>query len=148
MYKIEKTNYGVKLTFGGFIKQEEMAQWYLDSQKIVSALPSKFGVFVDMRQLKPLPHEAELEMQKGQKLYKEKGMERSVAILNSAITTLQFKRIAQETGIYQWERYLDATNVPDWESVGRKWLTGGVDPEQARIKTKFCRPLCKIRFHC
>jgi len=34
-------------------------------------------------------------------------MVRSVVILANTITKLQFKRIAQETGIYQWERYID-----------------------------------------
>ncbi|HMV41143.1 MAG TPA: hypothetical protein PK079_09135 [Leptospiraceae bacterium] len=60
-----------------------------------------------MRTLKPLPPESQIHMQEGQKLYKEKGMVRSVVILANTITKLQFKRIAQETGIYQWERYID-----------------------------------------
>jgi hypothetical protein len=130
MFKTEKVDYGVKLTFGGFIKKEEMAQWVLEAEKIISLLPSKFGVFVDMRDLKPLPHDAELEMQKGQKLFKQKGMERSVVILSNAVTTMQFKRIAQETGIYQWERYIDASKTTNWEESGKKWLVSSIDPDK------------------
>ena len=130
MLKTEKVDYGVKLTFAGFIKKEEMAQWVLEAEKIISTLPSKFGVFVDMRDLKPLPHDAELEMQKGQKLFKQKGMERSVVILSNAVTTMQFKRIAQETGIYQWERYIDASKATNWEESGKKWLVSSIDPDK------------------
>jgi hypothetical protein len=128
MYKIEKTMYGVKLTFGGFIQKDEMSKWYIESEKVSGTLPTKFGVFVDMRELKPLPTDAQDEMQKGQKLYKTKGMERSVVILNNATTTIQFRRIAKETGIAQWERYLDASVNPDWEEKGKKWLVNAIDP--------------------
>lgn len=130
MYKIEKMPYGVKLTFSGFIKKEEMTQWVAESQKIALTLPSKFGVFVDMRELKPLAKEIEEEMQKGQIIYKQKGMERSVVILNNAVTTMQFKRIAKDTGIYQWERYIDASKTANWEEVGKKWIVSGIDPDK------------------
>jgi hypothetical protein len=130
MYKIEKTDYGIRITFDGFIKQDEMAKWVTESTQFIRSMPSKFGVLVDMRGLKPLSHEAEMEMQKGQKLYKEKGMMRSVVILANKVTTMQFKRIAQETGIYQWERYLDASKATNWEEVGNKWLTNADDPDK------------------
>ena len=130
MYKIEKTDFGVKLTFVGFIKKDEMANWVKESEQLIRSLPSKFGVFVDMRNLKPLPNDAEMEMQKGQKLYKEKGMERSVVILANAITAMQFKRIGQETGIYQWERYIDASKVTNWEEIGIQWLVRAEDPDK------------------
>ena len=129
MYKIEKTGYGVKLTFGGLIQPEEMKKWVVESQAIVKSLPAKFGVFVDMRELKPLSPEAQLEMQTGQKLFKGAGMERSVVILNNAVTTMQFKRIAKETGIYEWERYIDASKNANWEETGRNWLLNNTDPD-------------------
>jgi hypothetical protein len=130
MYKIEKTDFGAKLTFDGYMKQDEMAKWVVESKQFISSLPSKFGVFVDMRGLKPLALDTEMEMQKGQKLYKEKGMERSVVILANAVTTMQFKRIAQETGIYQWERYIDASKVSNWEEIGKNWLVKAEDPDK------------------
>lgn len=127
MYKIEKTSYGVKLTFSGFIQKEEMAQWVIESQKALVSFPPKFGVFVDMRELKPLSVDSQAEMQKGQKLYKMLGMERSVVILDNPIITMQFKRIAKETGIYEWERYIDASKNANWEELGKKWLVNGID---------------------
>lgn len=130
MYKIEKKDYGYQLTFGDFIRSEEMQQWVEDSKQELASCPAEFGVFVDMRTLKPLAPETQAHMQEGQKLYKAKGMTRSVVIVNSALIALQFKRIAKETGIYEWERYLDASAMDNWEEVGIRWLTEAVDPDQ------------------
>lgn len=130
MYKIEKKDYGFKLTFGGFITEDEMKKWLEESKIALQTAPKSFGVFVDMRTLKPLPTEAQKHMQEGQKLYKEKGMVRSVVILANAVTKMQFKRIAQETGIYQWERYIDEASNPNWEKVGIDWIKNGIDPDK------------------
>lgn len=131
MYTIEKTSYGAKITFSGFIRAEEMSNWVEESEHFLRLMPSKYGVLVDMRGLNPLPADSQKEMEKGQQLYKSKGMQRSVVILDSTITTLQFIRIAKESGIYQWERYIDATKVSNWEEVGIKWLKDGIDPDKS-----------------
>mgnify|MGYP006288896929 CR=1 FL=1 len=129
MYSIERTGYGYKLTFGDFIQAEEMKKWVEDSKaKLVSA-PSSFTVLIDMRTLKPLGPDAQKYMQEGQKLFKEKGMERSCVILANPTITLQFKRIAKETGIYAFERYIDASADDAWETKALAWLQKSVDPD-------------------
>ncbi len=80
--------------------------------------------------MKPLPQDSQTEMQVGQKLFKEKGLERSVVIVNSGITKMQFQRIAKQTGIYAWERYIDASADANWEKAGVDWISNGVDPDQ------------------
>ena len=130
MYKIEKTHYGIKLTFAQMMSRDEMVQWVADSENVLSDFPSEFTVLIDMRDLKPMAQETELEMQRGQKLYKEKGMKRSVVILNSAIVTMQFKRIAQATGIYEWERYINAKAEANWQKVAENWLVSAIDPDK------------------
>ena len=62
---------------------------------------------------------------------KQKGMERSAVILANATVTLQFKRIARETGIDAWERYVDASSVPDFETAAVDWITKGAFQESA-----------------
>lgn len=128
MYKIEKKDFGYQLTFGGFIKADEMKTWVEESKRVLALSPSKFGIFVDMRELKPIASDAQKFMEEGQKLYQEKGMTRSVVVLNSAVTKMQFQRIARETGIDEWERYIDASSMPDWEKVGINWIENSVDP--------------------
>ncbi|MEN8122374.1 MAG: hypothetical protein ABFS35_18660 [Bacteroidota bacterium] len=129
MYKIDKKEYGFHLVFSDFIKADEMKRWVDDSTKALTTANGNFGVFIDMRTLKPLLPDAQEYMQQGQKLFKQKGMQRSVVILNNTITTMQFKRIARQTGIYEWERYLDASKITNWEKVGIDWLKNGTDPD-------------------
>jgi hypothetical protein len=130
MYKLEKKGYGYKLVFGDYIKADEMREWLDEAKKTLISAPREFNIFVDMRTLKPLPSDAQSHMQSGQKLFKEKGMKRSVVILNSTVTKLQFLRIAKETGIYNWERYIDASSISDWEKVGLDWINKGIDPDK------------------
>jgi hypothetical protein len=50
-------------------------------------------------------------------------------ILENAVITLQFRRLAKETGIYNWERYIDASKHKDWEKIGLDWVERGIDPD-------------------
>ena len=130
MYSIEKKPYGYKLTFGGAIPAEEMSVWVKESKSALLGSPKEFGVLVDMRTLKPIGDDSQKHMQEGQKLYKQSGMSRSAVILSSLVTKMQFQRLAKETGIYAWERYLDASSTPEWEKIGIDWLTKGTDPDK------------------
>ena len=132
MYGIEKKDYGYRLTFGGSIGAEEMAQWLIESEQVLAEQSGTFSVFVDMRTLIPLSREAQVYMEKGQKLYMQKGMERSIVIVSSPATAAQFRRIAGETKIARWERYIDASSVPDWEEIGLNWIIKAIDPDKRR----------------
>ena len=83
-----------------------------------------------MRELKPLPEDSQKHMEEGQKIYKAKGMSRSAVAVNGAATKMQFKRIAKESGIYEWERYIDAASTPAWENIGVDWIKSSVDPDR------------------
>ncbi|MCD6380209.1 hypothetical protein J7M07_07180, partial [bacterium] len=130
MYMIEKNNYGYRLCFSGFIEKDEMSEWKKESEEILANQTGKFSVFVDMRELTSLPADSRIEMEEGQKLFKEKGMERSVVILGSAITTSQFKRIAKSSGIYECERYINSESDENWEKMGKDWIIVGIDPDK------------------
>ncbi len=129
MYKIERAAYGYKLTFGDTISLEEMGNWVEEAKQALTTAPASFGVMVDMRTLKPITPDAQQKMQEGQKAFKERGMERSAVALASALVTMQFKKIAQESGIYAWERYVDAGSNANWEADGVAWVRDGVDPD-------------------
>lgn len=129
MYRIEKADYGIRFELSGVIGPEEMAGWLAEFKTSVDNLSGGFCVFVDMRTLKPMSPEAQESVQRGQKYARAKGMIRSVVILNNVVTAFQFRRIAEETGIFLYERYLDAETEPDWEKVGLAWLQEGIDPD-------------------
>ncbi len=128
MHKIERKTSGFLLTFGGVISQEEMTQWLQESQKALENEAAGFCVIVDMRTLAPLTPEVQETMVQGQQLYKQGGMTRSAVIVNNAITVTQFKRLAKESGIYQWERYLDGSQA-DCMNQAVAWGRDGTDPD-------------------
>ena len=128
MYKIEKRSSGYLLTFGGSIDAAEMQRWYDESEQQLASAPSSYGVIVDMRTLAPLLPEAQKIMVQGQGLYKSKGMQRSAVILDNPIATLQFQRLAKESGIDAYERYIDASNTPEAATVAVAWVKDGKDP--------------------
>lgn len=128
MFEIKKTTYGFRLVFAGIIAAPEMQRWVEESKKALVGAPPKFGVFVDMRDLKPLSGDAKLVMEEGQKAFKMKGMARSVVILSSQIITIQFRDIAKKSGIDAWERYINAEGNPKWEVQGIAWIQNGTEP--------------------
>ena len=130
MYKIETTDYGYRLTFDDFMSLEEMKKWTEDSKKKLVYAPHSFHVFIDMRSLKTLPQKSQEMMREGQKFYKERGMQRSVVVVDSIITLMQFRRIAKESGIYDWEKYVDSATDPDWEEHAMDWIIKGIDPDE------------------
>ncbi len=127
MYRIDETKFGLKFTFGGFMSKEEMEKWAQEAAAACKKAGPKFGVLVDMRELKPLPADAQAVMTAAQGSVKAAGMERSCVILNSKILTMQFERLAKESGIYAFERYIDATATPDFEPIAVDWIANGVD---------------------
>lgn len=128
MHKIERKTSGYMLTFGGFITVEEMQQWVDESRQALETEQGGFCVIVDMRTLAPLTPEAQQVMVGGQQLYKQRGMTRSAVVVNNALTATQFRRLAQQSGIYQWERYLDGMRPGCLESA-IAWGKDGVDPD-------------------
>ena len=136
MYQIKQQDWGLKLTFGGSIDADEMARWLGEMKDLLEDRDIHFFVFVDMRTLIPLDKEAQVHMREGQELARRRGMVRSVVILNSPVVAAQFRRIGGETGIGKWERYIDASSVPDWESVGMDWLLEAIDPNQVKHPTR------------
>lgn len=133
MFKIDKTDYGISLVMSGDINVEEMTTWLNEFKLIVDQMETGFCVLVDMRTLIPIASDTRAPLEAGQKCAKENGMKRSVVILNNPVLTMQFKGIAHQTGIYEWERYIDASQEPDWERVGLDWLIKCVDPDKKVI---------------
>jgi hypothetical protein len=88
-----------------------------------------------MRTLVPLRPDSQALMVKGQALYRAKGMQRSAVILNDAVVTGQFMRLAKESGIYAYERYIDASNDPQWHRHAEDWVRSGVDPDKVLAST-------------
>jgi len=129
MYNIEVTEFGYKLTFGNIVSGEEMKRWWEESVVTLADGPDRFHVFVDMRQLETMSRHAQKRLEDGQRHYKNQGMVRSVVILSRPIIKRQLEILAKASGIYEWERYIDASATPDWKEKAMAWLDSATEPE-------------------
>ena len=128
MHKIEKTDYGFKLVFEGFIQADEMRDWYEESKRILESAPKGFHVMVNMRKMKTLPPDAKGIFQEGQGYYKSKGGIRSAVIASDVITKEQLRNIGVRSGVTEFEQYIDGSQ-PDCEQKALDWLIDRIPPE-------------------
>lgn len=133
MFDIQRVAFGYRLTLGGFIGGDEMKRWLEESRRELKLAPSSFGALIDMRELKPLPADALGPMHEGQQLYQRSGMRRSAVILSSMVLTLQFRRVARESGIATTERYIDAASDPNWEQTALEWIDHAIEPVDRKV---------------
>ena len=131
MHRIEETKYGYKLVLEGFLQREEVGQLLEDMKAKIRPREKgeTFPLLLDMRKSNAFPSDAREILKQCLLFCKQAGMERNAVILASAIATLQARRIAKETGIDRWARYIDASSQNDWEKIAVDWLTNGVEPE-------------------
>jgi len=128
MYKIELTEIGFKLTFSGAITKEELEPWLDESKNALAICKKPFGVIVDMRNLELLPPDVQAEIVKGQMLYRNGGLQRSAVILRDATVTIQSMRLAKNSGIYNYERFIDASSDAQWQKHAEDWAGFGIEP--------------------
>lgn len=127
-YEIEATDYGMRLSFKGFISPDEIGQLNRQMERVIGGLPDGFGVIVDMRENRAFPNEVAELMKRQIDMCKERGMGRGAIVLQSAIMTLQARRITGEAGILPQIRFLDASADPGWEKTAIDWVAKGVEP--------------------
>jgi hypothetical protein len=130
LYKIEKSDLGFHLTFAGAMTKAEIDKWYAESEQVLKGPQAPFGVIIDMRTLGLLPVDAQGVMVRGQAMYRSRGMERSCVILDDAITKIQFMRLARQSGIFKYERYIDASAHKNWLTQARNWVSHAIAPAQ------------------
>ena len=127
MYKIERQNYGVKLTYEGLIEPEEMQAYKDEFKTILDLLPPKFGLMGDMRNMKPLPPESQAILSAHPE-WTASRIVRSATIIDSALVKMQSRRLTKEWK-QEAKRYIDASQHLNWEAVAEKWIVEGVEPD-------------------
>ena len=131
VYIIERTPYGLKIVFEGFIKTGEMRNWVKDSEKTLSSVCEGFGALIDGRELEPLPLDSQTILQKGQILYLLKGLERSALVFNNSVIKAQFLK-PHKSAIYKTKRFINATENSDWEKIALDWIIDSIEPLAAK----------------
>ncbi|MBN1173616.1 MAG: hypothetical protein JXA67_15710 [Micromonosporaceae bacterium] len=122
------TPYGYKTEISAPFAPEAAASWFEDIKRVVGA-PHPFGQLVDLRGQKPYSEATNQIIEDAMRYVRQQGMQRSAVIVASAVTKMQIMRLAKETGMYDYERYFDASSDPQWERKAVDWIERGVDPD-------------------
>lgn len=130
MYKIEQTEYGLKMVFQGFIDKEELKRCHREVAQLVPKLKKGFSILHDMRGMKTLPADARELQKRSMENAKKAGFGKSTQIADNVIAAMQFKRLSKEAGISDTTRQIDASSVSDCEKVAIDWLVKGIDPDK------------------
>lgn len=124
------TEYGFRVHAPGYITPVEARAWLEDLKPKVLALAGKpFGLLVDSRTQKANPPETQEIIKEAMVWLRSHGMERSVVVLDSTVALIQILRLSKSSGVYAYERYLDALKDPEWESKAVDWIVRAVDPD-------------------
>ncbi|MFH1112883.1 MAG: hypothetical protein V1792_03095 [Pseudomonadota bacterium] len=128
MYDVSRTDYGVRIVAEGFVGKDELKNMMREASKVTSRLEKGFGLLFDARGMFALPPEAAEVLKHSMATAKRNGMGRSAQILEDAINTLQFGRLAREAGISDTMRQVDPDGFPDCERAAVDWIVKGIDP--------------------
>ena len=107
--------------FSGTIGKAEMTCWIIESERRLANTCATFGMIVDARKVALLNGEAQALLVEGQAMYKKKGMVRSAVAVANPMVTRQWKRLAEQSGIDVFERYVDTDECWDWQGIAVAW---------------------------
>lgn len=129
MIRWKTTAYGYHVIISDPLTLEEATEWTEQTRETVSQRNSEFVAFFDLRKFTIVPPECKDVIEELERYCIDRGLKRTVMIVNDELTAGQLKVSAQRTGAYAWERQIDASANPDWENVAMDWLLHGTDPD-------------------
>lgn len=130
MHQIESKPYGYIIVFEGFFHGQDITRFSDDMKTQVNRRGGNdpFAVVVDLRETRTFPPEAQVGLMDIIAYCAQRGMNRNVIVINSAIAKIQANRLARESGVVDI-RFIDAAHVDDWEQVAEDWLLRGKEIE-------------------
>lgn len=129
MYNVEQTEYGLRLTLGGFIEEDEMTEYCDAIKSAADDQVGSFRVVADMREATAMPDDSAEELKRVMGYCDQQGLERAAGIVESATTAMQLQNLAETVNHAGGETvFIDASDLEDWESAALEWVKDGVEP--------------------
>jgi hypothetical protein len=126
--EVTATYFGIRIRTWDPLTYAEQEQWLQDLTALVPTLDPFYGQLVDLRDLRGICASDPALIEEGMNLVLACGLKRSAVIVSDPVTAMEVKRMAWETGVHEWERYLDASSEPDWERLALDWIDHAIDP--------------------
>src|SRR3970040_504702 len=122
MYKITKTKYGLHIGMGGQYGENEIEEYIIEKEKLMSEIKGTFSLMVDLRTAIP-PKFEEVEMLKNsQRKMSDSKLHKMVIIVNSPVLMAQAKQIGFLAGLEAKTKYVNASKTKNWEEEALKWI--------------------------
>jgi hypothetical protein len=131
MYKIEQTNYGIKMTFSGVMSKGEAQQFLTEFlQTIMEYDKPHLAGIADVREFVPVIPEVLKIMHDtinaGTSLFR--GSVRIAVIMNSPVIKNIVTRLGHDTGTFAYFRFISASEMKDPEKAAYNWAVDGIEP--------------------
>ena len=131
MYKIEQTDFGLKMTFSGVMNGGEAQQFLSEFLRIIADYdrPHLAGI-ADVREFVPVIPEVLKIMHDtinaGTSLFR--GTVRITVIVNSPVIKNIVTRLGYDTGTFAYFRFVSASEIKDPEKAAYDWAVNGIEP--------------------
>jgi hypothetical protein len=122
------TSYGYRTMITSPFTLADAAAWFEDMQRAVGA-PHPFSQLIDLRDSRTSSEDDAGVIGTAMRWARHQGLVRSAVVVSSVVTTLKINRLARAAGVYEGERYVDASGDPHWEAKALAWIEQGIEPE-------------------
>ena len=128
MYKIEKADYGFRITASGDMDLFESERLTLDLLDTLSAHDRQFSLLIDIRRLTPFAPEVLPNILKTHVMCKRMSMRRAAIIIDSPELRSQGKYISSSVKSASGDRFIVASEVENWEKKALDWVMNSIEP--------------------
>ena len=134
MHKIERMQYGFRITNSGQLNIEEAEELKCELLQTLSNYGKPFCLLIDIRGLVPVSSDVMDAMRDLQRACCEMSLERVAIVVASPVLRGQAAQVSFDAGSSKHDRVIDASKVPDWEEQAIAWLVHGVEPSQSPVR--------------
>lgn len=121
MFDVTDTEYGIQVNLSGFLDKEELGAFSEAMESHVDQQLGGFNIYADHRGVKAMPDGADEQFGALMAMCKDGGLDRSVVIVDSAITAMQQRRLRDDAGI-DGQKVVNAASNEDWEQEAQDWV--------------------------
>ncbi len=134
MYAIEKTEYGIYVTFSGILNLNEVEQYIREKEVFMNDHPGVYSALVDVRRLATPRDEVMDLLSKTLKKSKEKLLRMAIIVTSPVVHGIA-KQFGFRSSINNVTRVINTNKNTDWEKVALNWINDGIEPGQNQLMT-------------
>lgn len=122
MYEINKTDYGLHVTMGGVYEENEIQEYVVEKEKLLSEIDGPYSIIIDLRTAIPPKFEDAQLLKESQEKMRDNNLHRMAIIVSSPVIMNQAKQIGFLAAVQSNTKYINASKTEDWEKEALLWI--------------------------